>query len=303
MRNPDQIDVPQASAGAEDATPEDGWRGGAAPLTDLATLRAELDRIDTAIHDLLIERAGVVEQVARSGKPAAFRPGREASIVRRLVGRHRGTLPKVTLFRIWRELLAGTTGMQGGFSIAVCDPQPGAAFTQLAREHFGAMTPSRQHPSPAQALADVSHGRASVAVLPFPSDTATWWATLLHHEPRLHVIGRLPFWQRRPEGTPTMQALVVAATPPDASGDDRTLIGFECDGEASRTRLAAALTAGGLAPESLLLLRDPRGGSAYALVEIAGFLADDDAKLGRLDSVLRRPIVLGSYAVPFPEGV
>ena len=301
MRNTDTtVDTPQA--GAEEPTAEDGWRGDA-PAPDLAVLRAELDRIDNTIHDLLIERAGVVEQVARSGKPAAFRPGREASIVRRLVGRHRGALPPVTLFRIWRELLAGTTAMQGGFFMSVCDSAAGAPLTQLAREHFGAMTPSRQHGSAAQALADVSHGRAAVAVLPFPSETETWWVTLRQLEPRLHVIGRLPFWSRRTEGTPTVQALVIASTPPDASGDDRTLIGFECDSETSRTRLAGALTAGDLAPESLLLLRDPRSGAAHALIEVAGFLADDDARLKRLETVLRRPIVLGSYAVPFPETV
>ncbi len=293
-------DVPQASAGAEEPPPEDGWRRSTPPPGGLPALRAELDRFDNAIHDLLIERAGVVEHVARSGKRSAFRPGREASIVRRLVGRHQGSLPPVTLFRIWRELLAGTTAMQGGFSLSVCDPEPGAAFTQLAREHFGAMTPLRQHTSPGQALADLSQGSASVAVLPFPSDSSTWWVTLRHHEPRLHVIGRLPFWRRRPEGAPTVQALVVAAAPPDASGQDRTLIGLECDGEASRTRLAAALTAAGLTPDLMILLRDPRAGASHALVEVDGFLADDDERLRRLDPILRGPAVLGSYAVPFP---
>lgn len=101
MRNPEPtMDMPQAAAGAEDSTAEDGWRPATPTAPDLAVLRAELDRIDNTIHDLLIERAGIVEQVARSGKPAAFRPGREASIVRRLVASHRGALPKVTLFRI-----------------------------------------------------------------------------------------------------------------------------------------------------------------------------------------------------------
>jgi len=304
MRNPDQtIDEPQAPAGAEDAIAEDGWRKSASPPADLSALRMELDRLDTAIHDLLINRASVVEQVARSGKPAAFRPGREASIVRRLIGRHRGTLPKVTIFRLWRELLAGTTSMQGGFSIAVCDPEPGALFTQLAREHFGAMTPSQKCASSAQALAEVAQGRASIAVLPFPSKTQVWWATLRHHEPRLHVIGRLPFWRSRTEGTPSVQALVVASTPPDASGDDHTLLSFECDGEINRTRLAAALTDAGLPPGSILLVRDPHGGTAQVLIEVPGLVDDDDARLRRLDPLLRRPMIVGGYAVPFPEGM
>jgi chorismate mutase / prephenate dehydratase len=295
------VAAPPPAPAADEAAPEDGWRGGAPP--DLAALRAELDRIDNTIHDLLIERAGIVEQVARSGKPAAFRPGREASIVRRLVSRHQGALPPLTLFRIWRELLAGTTSMQGGFSMAVGGAEPNGALTQLAREHFGAMTPLRPFASPGQALAELSQGRASVAVLPLPSDTDNWWVALLHHEPRLYVVSQLPFWRRRPEGTTTVQALVLAATPPDASGDDRTLIGLECDAEASRARLSAALAANGLEPGMMLLSREARGAVSYVLAEVDGFLTDEDARLQRLDPVLRRPVVLGSYAVPFPEGL
>src|SRR6202012_4178916 len=100
-------DAPAASAptetGGKEPAPNDGWRPGGLPA-----LRAELDKIDNTLHDLLMQRAEIVEYVARSGKPAAFRPGREASIERRLLGRHRGALPPVALVRIWRELLAGT---------------------------------------------------------------------------------------------------------------------------------------------------------------------------------------------------
>jgi hypothetical protein len=245
----------------------------------------------------------VVEQVARTGKPAALRPGREASIVRRLLKRHQGGLPPVSLFRIWRELLAGTTSMQGGFSLAVCDSEPGAPLTQLAREHFGALTPLRQYGSAGQALADVSHGSASVAVLAFPSDANTWWVALLHHEPRLHIVGRLPFWRSRPDGAPALHALVVAAAPPDPSGDDRTFLGLECDSDVSRTRLSAELTAAGLTPDTMVLLRLPGSSTAHVLVEVAGYLTDDDARLTRLGAVLRRPVVIGAYAVPFSDSL
>ena len=86
----DAADGPRPKASGNDARDaEDGWRTGGLPA-----LRAELDRIDNTIHDLLMQRAGVVEYVARSGKPAAFRPGREASIIRRLLGRHHGSLAR-----------------------------------------------------------------------------------------------------------------------------------------------------------------------------------------------------------------
>ena len=282
-----------ALPGTQEPPSPDGWRSGALPA-----LRAELDRIDTAIHDLLMQRAEVVEHVARSGKPAAFRPGREASIIRRLLQRHRGNLPPAALVRIWRELLAGTTSMQGGFALSVSDGDTGAALTQLAREHFGGLTPLRVHGSAGQAMADVSQGVASVAVLPFPSDSDTWWVSLLHHEPRLYIIARLPFWNARPEGSPTAQSLVVASTPPDESGDDRSFLGLECDSDISRARLSSELLAAGLKAETMLLLRLQGSPMSNVLVEVEGYLTDDDPRLSRLGSVLRRPVVVGSYALP-----
>jgi chorismate mutase/prephenate dehydratase len=292
------LDAPSAPAAtAEEPPPQDGWPGG------LAALRAELDRIDDAVHALLRQRAGVVERVARSGKRGAYRPGREAAMLRRLLRQHSGTLPAQAIVRIWRELLAGTTAMQGPFTVALCEPGDGAAYTQAAREHFGALTPLRAYGRPIQALADVSSGTAAVAVLPMPSGSdatgGAWWTALLRdYTGRLHVVARLPFWAPRPEGAPTVQALVVAATEPDPSGCDRSVLGLELNQDVSRARLTAALTSAGLAPGEVVLHREPGAQVAYALVDVDGFLADDDPRLDALDAVLRRPVVVGAYAIP-----
>jgi chorismate mutase len=287
---------PSSAAAAEEPPAQDDWPGG------LAALRGELDQLDDALHDLLMQRARVVEQVARSGKPSAYRPGREASIIRRLLRRHTGALPPQTLVRVWRELLAGTTAMQGPFSVAVFEPDGGAAFTQTAREHFGVLTPLHVHRSAAQTMAEVSRRTASVAVLPLPSDTdasPAWWTALLPQEgTRTCVIGRLPFWAPRPPGTPTAEALVVAATEPDPSGHDRSLLGLELDPDVSRARLGSALAAAGIAARATIVRRDPGARVAHALVELDGFLTDADPRLARLGALLRRPVVLGAYAIP-----
>lgn len=295
MPSPAPLDVPPASAAtAAEAPALDGWRG------DLVTLRTELDRIDDRLHELLMQRAQVVERVAKSGKRSAYRPGREASIIRRLLRAHHGALPPQAIVRLWRELLAGTTAMQGPFAVTVYEPDDGAWFTQAAREHFGALTPLHAHGRPLQALAEVSQGEAAVAVMPMPMATDTapdpWWTALLRQEqPRLYIVARLPFWVPRPEGAPPVQALVIAATEPDASGHDRSLLGLELDAPVSRARVTAILTAAGLAPEAVILHRD---GVALALVEVPGFLTDDDPRLTRLGAALRRHVVLGAYAVP-----
>jgi chorismate mutase len=270
-----------------------------APPT-LDELRAELDRIDDAIHDLLKSRAEAVTQVRLLGNKGKnpFRPGREAEIIRRLLRRHSGPLPASVLVRMWRELLAGTTAMQGQHLVSVCDTDPGNAFVQCAREHFGALTPLRLYHSPAQAIAEVSAGAATAAVLPLPAEdeAAPWWTALLHRdEPRLYVVARLPFWAPRPEGAPQVRAFVLAAVAPDRSSLDRSLLGLEFSPEISRTRLNAALTAAGFAPGSTILRRD---GQVLALVDVEGHVADDDPRLATLAELTRPPVVLGAYAVP-----
>lgn len=274
-------------------------------LAGLAALRAELDRLDDTIHDMLMQRALVVEQVATIGVKGrvALRPGREASIIRRLLDRHTGRLPRSTIVRIWRELVGGATAMQGPFTIAVCDTDPAGAYSAAVREHFGALAPMRVHRTPAQAIREVSAGLAAAAVLPIPAEGepagAAWWTALLQRDdPRIHVTARLPFWSIRPEGAPRVQALVVCTVPPDPSGADRSLLGLELAPEVSRGRLAQALTAAGFEPGATILRRDPGAGVSRALADVAGFVTDGDPRAAALTAVLRPPIVLGAYAVP-----
>jgi chorismate mutase / prephenate dehydratase len=247
-----------------------------------------------------------MDRVAAVKNGIGLRLGRQAAILRRLLARHRGALPPQTVVRVWLELLAGTTTMQGPLVVAVCEADPGYGLTQAAREQFGALTPLRVHGSAAKAITEVSERRATVAVLPMPvageSARAAWWTALLQKdEPRMHVIGQLPLWASRPNGAPLARALVAAAIAPDPSGEDRSLLGLELDRDVSQAHLAGTLTAAGLAPEAIILRRDPTTLVAHALVDVAGFVTDDDPRLTRLSAVLRPPVVLGAFAVPIGE--
>ncbi|MBV8591437.1 MAG: chorismate mutase [Acetobacteraceae bacterium] len=276
---------------------------------ELSQLRAELDGIDDALHDLLMRRAEIVERLASSGVKGqqALRPGREAIIIRRLLARHSGPLPAQVVLRLWRELLAGTTAMQRPLVVAVCETDPDCSNTQCAREHFGVLTPMHVHRTASQAMAEVSTGRAAVAVMPMPTETESlreaWWTALLHKDegPRFYIIARLPFWAPRPEGVPRVQAFVLATAPSDPSGKDRTLLGLALRADVSRTRLAGAMTSASLNAYATILRRD-QGPIARALVEVDGYLTDEDPRLAVLAQLLNRPILLGSYAVPVQGG-
>ncbi len=269
--------------------------------TALTALRAQIDTLDDQLHDLLMQRADIVADVARTGGKARspLRPGREAQILRRLLARHHGAMPRQALVRIWRELLAGSSLQQGGFTVAVADTT--TQYVQAAREHFGALTPLRIAPTATQTISDVLTGKAAIGVVPMPTGEAHpegyWWTALPYGAAvRPHVVGKLPFWaEPRTESAPGVQALLISAVPPDPSGNDRTLILTEAT---DTTRIISTLTEVGL-PSGPSILSRYEGG-VRILADIPGFVREDDDRLARLAAVCKAaPIILGAYATPF----
>jgi chorismate mutase len=295
-------------AAADPAATDPAAPDPAAP--DLAALRAEIDRLDNAMHDLVMQRAAVVERLSQSrakGSGPAVRPAREAKILRRLLARHRGPFPRGALVQVWRALINGHTAMQGPFAIAVYNTAPGSGYVALTREHFGATTPARSLTTPAQVLSAVSSGEAALGVLPMPAsegEAGTWWTALLARDvPRVHIVGRLPFWTPRAEGGPRVEALVVGVMPPEPTGNDRTLLASETTAELSRARLNAALEETGLKPGAMLLRRS-LGDVTALLIEVEGFCDDADPRLAAFAAKAgtTRPVIAGAYAMPLGDG-
>ena len=202
-----------------------------APLEDL---RTEVDRIDRAILDLLIERTEVVRRIGlvkadRLNARLAARPAREAVILRRLAAAAGERFPRPVLVRMWRELLAATTRLQTPLSVSVFTPQQhGFRIWDLARDQFGSVTPMTRVDSATQALRSVSDGSAAVAVLPLPNDDEPWWLALIsdHHD-RLRVFARLPFVASAAGDGEEASALALGRIEPEQSGDDLALLAIE----------------------------------------------------------------------------
>jgi len=273
----------------------------------LADLRRRIDELDGALHDVLMERAAVVESVGRLKRADAtppLRPGREAQILRRLLARHRGPFPKPVLVRLWRELLAGSLAIQIDLHVAVYAPEKSAGLWDLARDHYGAQTAMSGFRSPREVLRAVADGRATLGVLPVPgrSDVEAWWRFLAAGDaPVLRVIARLPFGALGNARSEDSDAFVVGAIEPEESGADRSLYVIETGDDVSRTRLLNTLASVGRGT-NLLASTDAEGGAATQLVEFEGWIARDDARLkdalaGLGDRVLRCTW-LGGYAQP-----
>jgi len=271
----------------------------------LSDLRREIDDIDDAMHDLLMRRAAVAERIRTVKQEAGagvFRPGREAEILRRLAARHAGALPRGVVIRIWRELISAFIGLQGPFAVAAWDGGE-AACVDLARDHFGSVTPLTRHRSTRGVLRAVAEGAATVGVLPLPQEGEPdpWWPALAGGESRVRICVRLPFVAGGAARGDHPGALVVSGGEPEPSGADRTLLLIECGEAPSRGRLTDALGKVGLAP--LFIAGGPDSGlpsvAPLYLVELAGFLAPGEPRIASFvdaaPGVLSARIV-GAYA-------
>ncbi|WP_395674510.1 chorismate mutase [Inquilinus sp.] len=277
----------------------------------LDSLRQRIDEIDEALHDLIMQRAGVVHDIAiaKNDNLLAMRPGREATILRRLAARHSGAFPLPELTRIWRELIAGSTRMQAPFAVAVHAPDAQTDLWDLARDHYGSHTPMTPVAGPIQAIRAVHDGSAAVAVVPWPveSDIDPWWQVLVSDDPRTpRVVGSLPFVvTERHRDEPLALALAQLDTEP--TGDDHALVAVEVTGDISRSRLKQLLEAVGLPPVAFWT-RPARSAedAAIHLVDVAGFVAPGDARLAsladRLDELSPHIRLIGGFATPITIG-
>jgi chorismate mutase / prephenate dehydratase len=266
---------------------------------DLSKLRQDIDRIDTQLHDLIMERAALMDAISAAKKASAdqaffLRPGREAHIQRRLWERHKSNFPLVSLLRMWREMINGMTSLQTDLKASFYPGKRADRFTNLVSNQFGSAIPLIDTPSPQEAFSLLETGEVTAAVIPPPTtnDLADWWRGFSEMRRDFSVIMRLPFaragniWPQNKNDR--LEALVVSRGQPEQSGDDYTI-------------MAAELTDPNWTPsaESPLELLAVKNG--FALLSISGFHSEQDIQsvLPNEDKANLTDLqVYGAYASP-----
>jgi chorismate mutase len=184
----------------------------------LDDLRKEIDRIDEAMHQLLMERGEIIDRlisVKRSQETgSAFRPAREAEMMRRLVKRHKGILPLDTAESIWRVIISTFTYVQSPFSVHADLSAGDALMRDSARFHFGFTVPFVAHMGASAVVAAVSTSKGDLGLVPAFAVPAVgaWWSAL-EFDAAPKIIARLPFVERadHPAALPVFVLSRVAA--------------------------------------------------------------------------------------------
>lgn len=203
------------------------------PGADLDAMRVEIDRIDASMHALLIERSEIIDRLIaikiRQGGGSAFRPGREAEMMRRLVARHRGRLPLDTVESIWRIIISTFTYVQARYAVHADMAAGDAAMRDCARFHFGFTVPLTCHFGSDGVIAAVAAADGDLGLVPVASQASgsAWWRALAAPDaPK--IIARLPFVER-PDHPAGMPVFVVARSVAATAAREVVLVALELD--------------------------------------------------------------------------
>jgi chorismate mutase len=212
----------------------------------LADLRNEIDRIDETMHRLLMQRGDIIDRliaVKRTQESgSAFRPAREAEMMRRLVERHAGMLPLDTVESIWRVIIATFTFVQAPFSVHADLSAGDAAMRDSARFHFGFTVPFLAHMGAAGVVAAVSESKGDLGLVPaIPIGGAGPWWTALEFESAPKIIARLPFVER-PDHPAALPVFAMSRASPDSMATDVAMWSIRVSGwSAAAARNLSAL--------------------------------------------------------------
>src|SRR4051794_27242692 len=107
--------------------------------TTLASLRAEIDNIDTELLRLLNARASLVGQVAQLKERAQvpfYVPSREREIVERLTAANPGPFPTHAIRGVFQEIFSACLSLEKTVRVAYLGPE--GTFTHMAaKRQFG----------------------------------------------------------------------------------------------------------------------------------------------------------------------
>ena len=261
----------------------------------LSEMRVAIDRIDAGLHALLLERSNVIDKLiaikARQGGGSAFRPQREADMMRRIARRHQGLLPLDTVEGIWRIIISTFTYVQANYAVHADVETAAPAVRDSARFHFGFTVPFVPHEGVAGVLAAVAASSGDLGLLRAEA-TGAWWTPLAAPDaPK--IIARVPFIARadHPAGLPLY---VVARPLAEAAAEDVVLrtVSVTCDRQDAAGRLSKA---GGT-----LVAAAPHGDRLSVLVAAPGAVAADGIAAALADGGPRPSLTrVGSHASPY----
>ncbi len=138
---------------------------------DIAKHREAIDALDEKIVALLNERAAHAAAIgALKANGGAYRPEREAQVLRRIAGANRGPLPEAALARLFTEIMSACRALEQPLAVAYLGPE--GTFSEMALgKQFGASVEALPCASIDEVFRAAETGGARYAVVPVENST------------------------------------------------------------------------------------------------------------------------------------
>lgn len=138
---------------------------------DIAKHRAAIDALDEKLLELLSERAGRAQAIGKLKNDGdAYRPEREAGILRRIKALNRGPLADDVLLRLFVEIMSACRALEQPVAVAYLGPQ--GTFSEMAVvKQFGAGVEALPCASIDEVVRTAETGAAQYALVPVENST------------------------------------------------------------------------------------------------------------------------------------
>lgn len=137
---------------------------------ELERLRARIDEVNVSILEALNERARLAREIGTLKVGQAYRPEREAQVLRRIKESNRGPLSDETVALLFREIMSACLALERPITVAYLGPR--GTFSETATfKHFGHGAVGQPSPSIDEVFRSVESGAADFGVVPVENST------------------------------------------------------------------------------------------------------------------------------------
>ena len=136
----------------------------------LKPLRGRIDALDRRLVKLLSARARLAQRIGRLKEGAAYRPEREAQVLRGILAENPGPLPDGAMARLFTEIISACRSLEDSMTAAYLGPH-GTFSQEAAVKQFGTLAKLAPCSSIDEVFRRVGTGAAGYGVVPVENST------------------------------------------------------------------------------------------------------------------------------------